>query len=175
MSAENYVPPKVWSFEKRNGGTFASINGPAAIATHDEPLPRDGPQLYSRGTWNGINVTVMLEEFLADGVAEAEYDSLADRHFQGRSVRIRVRRTESESEDSALIDHGANRPARVFESGAILLFPAENFGRFIPRSMPARMQCLLGFLGRLAARRTSAAGSHIIQIRAHQIECAVDR
>jgi GSH-dependent disulfide-bond oxidoreductase len=122
MSAENYIPPKVWSFEKRNGGTFASIDRPAAIATHDEPLPR---------------------EFLADGVAGAEYDSLADRHFQGRLIR--VRRTGSELEDSALIDYGADLPARVLESGAILLFLAENFSRFIPRSMPEHVQCLLGF------------------------------
>jgi GST-like protein len=53
MSAENYVPPKAWSFEKRNGGTFASINGPAASATHDKPLPGGRPPI------------------LADGVAEA--------------------------------------------------------------------------------------------------------
>jgi len=60
MSTENYVPPKVWTFEKANGGTFASINRPAAGATHDKPLPRGRHpiQLYSQGTWNGIKVTV---------------------------------------------------------------------------------------------------------------------
>ncbi|SIO58102.1 hypothetical protein SAMN05443247_08770 [Bradyrhizobium erythrophlei] len=64
MSAENYVPPKVWSFEKANGGTFAGINKPTAGATHGKELAkgRHPMQLYSQGTWNGIKVTVMLED-----------------------------------------------------------------------------------------------------------------
>ena len=34
-----YVPPKVWTWNKPNGGTFANINRPVAGPTHDKELP----------------------------------------------------------------------------------------------------------------------------------------
>jgi hypothetical protein len=34
-----YVPPKVWTWNKENGGQFASINRPIAGPTHDKELP----------------------------------------------------------------------------------------------------------------------------------------
>ena len=34
-----YVPPKVWTWDKENGGKFASINRPIAGPTHDKELP----------------------------------------------------------------------------------------------------------------------------------------
>ena len=34
-----YVPPKVWKWEKPNGGQFANINRPIAGPTHDKELP----------------------------------------------------------------------------------------------------------------------------------------
>ena len=72
-----YTPPKVWSWNKENGGQFANINRPVAGATHDKDLPvgRHPLQLYSLATPNGVKVTVMLEELLALGHAGAEYDA----------------------------------------------------------------------------------------------------
>ncbi len=62
-----YIPPKVWKWDKPSGGKFASINRPIAGATHDKDLPLgDHPlQLYSLGTPNGVKVTILLEELLA--------------------------------------------------------------------------------------------------------------
>lgn len=37
-----YAPPKVWTWDKENGGQFASINRPVAGATHDKELPVGG-------------------------------------------------------------------------------------------------------------------------------------
>ena len=34
-----YVPAKVWTWDKANGGAFASINRPISGATHDKVLP----------------------------------------------------------------------------------------------------------------------------------------
>jgi hypothetical protein len=50
MSAD--YAPKVWSWNKDNGGQFASIDRPIAGATHDKELPvGEYPfQLYSLGT-----------------------------------------------------------------------------------------------------------------------------
>src|SRR5437588_13116622 len=75
--SSDYVPPKVWTWTKPSGGTFASINRPVAGPTHDKDLPvgRHPLQLYSLGTPNGVKVTVLLEELLALGHAGAEYDA----------------------------------------------------------------------------------------------------
>ena len=61
MSTE-YTPPKVWVWNRTNGGKFANINRPTAGSTHDKELPRgrNPLQLYSLGTPNGVKVTVML-------------------------------------------------------------------------------------------------------------------
>ena len=34
-SSSDYVPPKVWVWDKPNGGQFANINRPIAGATHE--------------------------------------------------------------------------------------------------------------------------------------------
>ena len=72
-----YTPPKVWTWDKENGGQFANINRPVAGPTHDKELPvgRHPLQLYSLATPNGVKVTVMLEELLARGHTGAEYDA----------------------------------------------------------------------------------------------------
>ncbi len=78
----NYTPPKVWTWNKENGGHFASINRPIAGPTHDKELPvgRHPLQLYSLGTPNGVKVTIMLEELLALGHSGAEYDAWLIKH-----------------------------------------------------------------------------------------------
>ena len=72
-----YVPPKVWTWNKANGGQFANINRPISGATKEQALPvgRHPMQLYSLATPNGVKVTVMLEELLALGHTGAEYDA----------------------------------------------------------------------------------------------------
>ena len=80
--ALSYTPPKVWKWESKNGGFFATINRPIAGPTHDKKLPvgKHPLQLYSLATPNGVKVTVMLEELLALGFKGAEYDAyLMDR------------------------------------------------------------------------------------------------
>ena len=69
-----YVPPRVWTWDKDNGGQFASINRPIAGPTQDKVLPLGAHpfQLYSLATPNGIKVTILLEELLAAGHTGAE-------------------------------------------------------------------------------------------------------
>ncbi len=40
MSTNEYVPPKVWTHLKPNGGVFESINRPTAGATFERDLPK---------------------------------------------------------------------------------------------------------------------------------------
>ena len=105
-----YTPPKVWTWNKENGGRFANINRPIAGPTHDKELPvgRHPLQLYSLATPNGVKVTVMLEELLALGPRGRGIRRLADQHRRGRSVRQRLRRREPE-----LQDPGADGPQRA--------------------------------------------------------------
>jgi len=73
----DYIFPKVWKWEQPSGGQFASINRPIAGPTHDAELPvgKHPFQLYSLATPNGQKVSIMFEELLAKGHADAEYDA----------------------------------------------------------------------------------------------------
>lgn len=139
-----YVPPKVWTWEQPSGGKFASINRPAAGATHDKELPvgKHPLQLYSLATPNGVKVTVMLEELLALGYNDAEYDAWLIRITEGDQFSSGFVAANPNSKIPALVDHGTATPTRVFESGSILLYLAEKFGVFLPQEPAARTEVL---------------------------------
>ena len=139
-----YQPPKVWTWEAESGGTFASINRPVSGSTHDKPLPvGEHPlQLYSLATPNGQKVTIMLEELLALGETGAEYDAYLIKIGDGEQFGSGFVEANPNSKIPALVDHSTTPPTRVFESGAILLYLAEKFGRFLPKDHTARSECL---------------------------------
>ncbi|MCP1471402.1 GST-like protein [Sphingobium sp. OAS761] len=140
MSDTPYTPPRVWIWDKANGGAFASINRPVAGPTHDKDLPvgKHPLQLYSLATPNGQKVTILLEELLEAGVTEAEYDAWLIRIHDGDQFSSGFVGANPNSKIPALMDHGVSPPQRVFESGAILLYLAEKFGRFLPADPAAR-------------------------------------
>ncbi|RPH28596.1 glutathione-dependent disulfide-bond oxidoreductase [Buttiauxella warmboldiae] len=144
MSENNYQPPEVWTWKKDEGGTFANINRPVAGATHERSLPigQHPLQLYSLGTPNGQKVTILLEELLALGVSEAEYDAHLIRIGEGDQFSSGFVAVNPNSKIPALMDHSATPPIRVFESGAILLYLAEKFGHFLPVERAARTETL---------------------------------
>lgn len=131
--AETYTPPEVWTWDKENGGKFASTNRPIAGATHDKELPvGEHPfQLYSLATPNGVKVTVLFEELLAAGVSEAEYDAWLINIGDGDQFGSGFVEVNPNSKIPALIDRSGEASVRVFESGAILLHLAEKFGKFL--------------------------------------------
>ncbi len=139
-----YVPPKVWTWDKESGGRFASINRPVAGATHEKPLPvgRHPLQLYSLGTPNGQKVTILLEELLALGHAGAEYDAWLIRIGDGDQFGSGFVEANPNSKIPALVDRSGATPVRVFESGAILTYLAEKFGAFLPTEPAARAETL---------------------------------
>ncbi|MFM8766444.1 MAG: glutathione-dependent disulfide-bond oxidoreductase [Rubrivivax sp.] len=139
----DYTPPRVWTWQKPSGGTFASINRPIAGATHERALPvgRHPLQLYSLATPNGVKVTVMLEELLARGHAGADYDAWLIKIREGAQFSSGFVEVNPNSKIPALMDRSGPQPVRVFESGAILLYLAEKFGEFLP-SGAARAECL---------------------------------
>ena len=142
-----YVPPKIWEWDKESGGRFANINRPIAGPTHDKDLPvgKHPLQLYSLGTPNGVKVTVMLEELLAAGHSGAEYDAWLIRINEGDQFSSGFVDANPNSKIPALVDRSGATPIRVFESGAILIHLAEKFGAFLPTD-PARRAETLSWL-----------------------------
>ncbi|WP_413220835.1 glutathione-dependent disulfide-bond oxidoreductase [Tritonibacter mobilis] len=144
MSDSTYTPPKVWTWEQESGGQFASINRPVAGATHDKELPvGEHPfQLYSLATPNGVKVTVMLEELLAAGIKEAEYDAWLIKIGDGDQFGSGFVEINPNSKIPALHDRSGGEPVRVFESASILMHLAEKFGHFLPKDGSARTEVL---------------------------------
>jgi GST-like protein len=135
-----YVPPKVWNWDQSNGGAFANINRPVSGATHERDLPvGDHPlQLYSQGTPNGVKVTIMLEELLAAGHADAEYDAWLIEIGKGDQFGSGFVAVNPNSKIPALVDRSLDPPVNLFESGSILFYLAEKFGAFLPTETRAR-------------------------------------
>jgi len=147
---EEYTPPKVWTWDKENGGKWGSLNRPVSGATHDKPLPvgKHPFQLYSLATPNGVKVTVLFEELLAAGHA-AEYDAWLIRIGDGDQFGSGFVEINPNSKIPALVDHTGENPVRVFESGAILMHLAEKFGAFLgqPGDRPELLSWLMWQMG----------------------------
>ncbi len=139
-----YIPPKVWTWDKENGGQFASINRPIAGALEEKELPlgKHPMQLYSLATPNGVKVTIMLEELLALGFEGAEYDAHLIKIGDGDQFGSGFVAINPNSKIPALLDRSTTPPTRVFESAAIVLYLAEKFGAFYPTDPSARAECL---------------------------------
>jgi GST-like protein len=174
----DYVPPKVWTWDKPNGGRFANVNRPIAGPTHDKDLPvgHHPLQLYSQGTPNGVKVTVMLEELLALGHGGAEYDAWLIRIDQGDQFGSGFVALNPNSKIPALVDQSGPMPVRVFESGAILIYLAEKFGVFLPTGNQARAECLSWLFWQAGSAPYVGGGfGHFYAYAPTRIEYAIDR
>ena len=182
-SPSSYTPPKVWTWQKSNGGQFANINRPVAGATHDKELPvgRHPLQLYSLATPNGVKVTVMLEELLELGHQGAEYDAWLIRINEGQQFGSGFVQINPNSKIPALLDRSAvaqgGKPVRVFESGAILQYLSEKFGgAFMPGCGAERAECLSWLFWQMGSAPFLGGGfGHFFAYAPHKIEYAIDR
>ncbi|MDX1464818.1 MAG: glutathione-dependent disulfide-bond oxidoreductase, partial [Halomonas sp.] len=179
MSQGNdYTPPKVWTWEKASGGTFASINRPVAGPTHEQALPvGEHPfQLYSMGTPNGVKVTVMFEELLALGHRDAEYDAWLIRIGEGDQFGSGFVEINPNSKIPALVDRSGDEPIRVFESGAILLYLAERFGELLPSEHAARTETLNWLFWQMGSAPFLGGGfGHFYAYAPEPMEYPIDR
>ena len=141
--ADTYTPPKVWTHDAENGGKFANINRPTAGARENKVLPSgEHPfQLHSLATPNGVKATIMLEELLEAGCA-AEYDAYTINIGEGEQFTSGFVDINPNSKIPALIDRSGKNPIRIFESGAILLYLSEKFGRFANPTPAGRAEML---------------------------------
>ena len=177
--AAEYVPPKVWTWNKESGGRFAAINRPIAGPTHDKDLPigKHPLQLQSLGTPNGVKVTVMLEELLALGHAGAEYDAWLINIGAGDQFGSGFVSANPNSKIPAMMDRSdPARPIRIFESGAILIHLAETFGEFLPTESAARAETLSWLMWQMGSAPYLGGGfGHFYAYAPTKMEYPIDR
>ncbi|MEX0738947.1 MAG: glutathione-dependent disulfide-bond oxidoreductase [Pseudohongiella sp.] len=178
MNEKSYVPPAVWSPEETSGGRFASINRPVAGPTHDKELPvgKHPIQLYSLATPNGVKVTILLEELLALGYTDAEYDAFLVNIMEGEQFSSGFVNVNPNSKIPAMVDRSVSPPVRIFESGAMLLYLAEKFDVFIPGDVAGRAECLSWLFWQMGSAPFLGGGfGHFYAYAPEKYEYAINR
>ncbi|SNT69800.1 glutathione-dependent disulfide-bond oxidoreductase [Psychrobacter sp. LV10R520-6] len=188
---DTYTLPKVWTQDKDNGGKFSSINRPTAGARHEQVLPvGEAPlQLYSLNTPNGVKVNILLEELAELEIKGAEYDAYKIDISEGDQFGSGFVEINPNSKIPALVDHSAvtdadtgfenkaGKPIEIFESGAILLYLAEKFGKFIPMMQGgARAECLSWLMWQMGSAPFLGGGfGHFYAYAPEPMEYPIDR
>lgn len=175
--SEDYVPPEVWTWDPNAPSPFSG-NRPIAGATRETELPRGAHpfQLYSLGTPNGQKVTILFEELLAAGHADAEYDAWLIDIMAGDQFGSGFVAVNPNSKIPGLLDLSGPEPIRVFESGAIVLHLAEKFGAFLPTSPKGRAECLSWLFWQMSNAPSMGGGfGHFYAMAPIKIEYAINR
>ncbi len=175
---DSYTPPRVWTWNPDDAGPFASINRPIAGPTHDKALlVGEHPlQLYSLATPNGQKVAILLEELLATGHKDAEYDAWLIRIGDGDQFSSGFVDVNPNSKIPALLDRSVSPPRRVFESGSILLYLAEKFGAFLPTDPAKRTEALSWLFWQMGSAPILGGGfGHFFAYAPEKIEYAINR
>jgi len=173
-----YTPPKVWTWDKPDGGRYANTNRPIAGPTHEKELPvgRHPLQLYSLATPNGVKVTIMLEELLALGHKGAEYDAWPIKIGEGEQFGSGFVAVNPNSKIPALVDRSGPEPIRIFESGAMLLYLAEKFHAFLPKHGAGHAECLSWLFWQMGSAPYLGGGfGHFYAYAPAKFEYAIDR
>lgn len=174
----DYVLPNVWTWNEPSGGQFANINRPIAGATHERELPvgKHPFQLYSLATPNGQKVSILFEELLEAGHKGAEYDAWPIRIGDGDQFGSGFVDINPNSKIPALVDRSGEKPVRIFESGAILVYLAERFGEFLPSSGPERAETLSWLFWQMGSAPFLGGGfGHFFAYAPTKIEYAINR
>ena len=178
MSNESsYIPPKVWQWDTSSGGNWAKINRPISGPTHEKSLTtgKHPFQLYSLATPNGVKVTVMLEELLAMGIKEAEYDAHLIDISNGDQFSSGFVEVNPNSKIPALLDV-SNGKTRLFESGSILLYLAEKFDVFLPKNIEAKAECMSWLFWQMGSAPYLGGGfGHFYAYAPDKIEYCINR
>lgn len=178
MSDNTYKPAKVWTWDSESGGKWASINRPIAGATHERALPvgEHALQLYSLGTPNGVKITVMLEELLALGKADAAYDLHIVNIGEGEQFGSAFVKLNPNSKIPVLLDRSSSPALPVFESCAILHYLAEKFDALMPQSHAERTECLSWLFWQESSASFLGGGfGHFYSYAPYPMEYPIDR
>lgn len=172
-----YTPPAVWDLNAVNmGGKFGSTNRPTAGARHEQQLPKGDKayQLYSLNTPNGVKVNIILEELKALGLLDYDaykIDIMAGDQFGTDFVAI-----NPNSKIPALADVSGDTAVNVFESGAILLYLAQKYGKFLPTDTTKNAEVLSWLMWQMGSAPFVGGGfGHFYAYAPEPIEYAINR
>ncbi len=173
MNNLNYVPPKIW----QSDGRKTDLNQPTSGSRYELELPvgKHPLQLYSLATPNGQKVAILLEELLALGFQEAEYDAWLIKISEGQQFSSGFVEINPNAKIPALVDNSQNPPLKVFESGSILLYLAERFKAFIPTDTIGRTQCLNWLFWQIGSGPSIGSLGHFYSFAPIKIEYAINR
>lgn len=137
-----YEVPKVWEWNKDEENAFG--NQPVAGSRFEQTLPvgEHSLQVYSLGTPNGQKVAIMLEELKEAGKKSAEYDLYKIHIGEGDQFGSDFVKINPNSKIPAMMDYSKDKPIRVFESVNILLYLAEKFDSFIPKTLAEKTEMM---------------------------------
>lgn len=121
-------------------------------------------------------MTILLEELLALGHTEAEYDAWLIRINEGDQFSSGFVEINPNSKIPALLDHSVQPPIRVFESGSILLYLAEKFGAFLPKDPAGRTETLNWLFWQMGAAPYLGGGfGHFYAYAPEKLEYPINR
>ena len=178
MNQSEYQPPKVWTFDKENGGKWSTINRPTAGPRYQRELPvGNAPlQLYSLGTPNGIKITVMLEELRALDKPGVDYEVHKIRIGKGEQFGSGFVELNPNSKIPVLLDQSKSPPQSVFESCAILIYLAEKYGALMPEDERERMECITWLFWQESSASFLGGGfGHFYKYAPYPMEYPIDR
>ena len=176
--SEEYTPEKVWKYSEGNGGKFANINRPTSGARTQKILPiGEHPfQLYSLATPNGVKVTIMFEELLELGIKEAEYDAFLINIGEGDQFSSGFVEINPNSKIPALVDKNNGNPISIFESGSILVYLAEKFGKFLPTDPAKKIKVMNWLFWQMGSAPYLGGGfGHFYAYAPKKLEYPIDR
>ncbi|CAB9498159.1 GST-like protein SMU_1296 [Seminavis robusta] len=138
---EGYTIPQVWKYNEETMKPVHGSNIPKSGPQSDKELPRGSHdiQLYGLGTGNGVKASIMLEE-LVEMDETFDYDAYTINIMKGDQFTSGFVAVNPNSKIPAIFDQSTG--ARVFESGAILVYLAEKYGKLMPTDLAKKAECL---------------------------------
>lgn len=168
---EGYSIPNVWSMpEPVPGMPFSNL--PTANVRAEKVLAKGSHpfQLYSLGTPNGQKCTILLEEL------KVEYDAFKINIGEQEQFGSDFSAICPNQKIPALLDMTQTPPQRVFESGSIMLYLAEKYDQFIPKTVAGRTECMSWLFWQMSTAPFIGGGfGHFYNYAPIQIEYAINR
>lgn len=137
---EGYQVPDVWKYDEATMKPVHGANLPKSGAQVQKDLPQGEHevQLYTLGTPNGLKACIMCEEL--NELKGIEYDAWFIHIGEGDQFTSGFVGVNPNSKIPAMFDKSTG--ARVFESGAILMYLAEKYDAFLPKDPIKRAECM---------------------------------
>ena len=118
----------------------------------------------------------MLEELVALGYVQAEYDAWLIRINDGAQFSSGFVDINPNSKIPALVDRSGPEPVRVFESGSILVYLAEKFGAFLPKEGVARVDTMNWLFWQVGSAPFMGGGfGHFYAYAPEKLQYPIDR